>query len=638
MANNDNESMNPRELIILVLGLAIVAVVLRGLFLALRARRGQIKLSIDKNIPQDIDLEALELAELPGGGARVVERPNEGVQAERSSLDEAQERAAALDLGKPEPDDDIIPVLMDAVEVRNDEPDVEASFNDWDDEQRPDIGEIDSEAELEPEPKPEPEPSLSQAGEATPPMYSEQADPEPAISRAESEYRQSQSETGLEGSASSGPSIGLGLADDDSDGIDSDYLATTEPPFEAPFQKAEAGDEEEHAEEDDLLLDYGSEYDSRNTEVSDSLAQLAPDYPEESDTEGSGEKIEDAPEFEQQEYQVEPQHESSAQLKDEVIEDEQESEPENKEESTSESFEEQLEQFSMSAGERIGYGPETKVAEDSESAQRQPVSDLQQSDQTSLDVSDTEQASVKTQKIGPKSKSSFFSVFKRKPKEDADVDAERHIVEEINDPEQVSESDPLGASSQIEAPLPEPAEEPALAVAEELPDTRDVRSQEDSTQEHQTEKAATEPSEVMVMNVMAAEGYAFLGDDLLQVLITAGLKFGEMNIFHHHLRGNTKDPVLFSVANVLNPGTFDLNNMSDFSTMGVSFFLALPTSMKNMDAFETMLSVAQQVREGLGGELRDDQRNLMTAQTIEHYRQRVRDFELRQLKAGIRGN
>ena len=58
--------MGGRELVILLLGLAIIAVVLRGLYVAISARRGQIKLAIDKNIPQDVDLEAMELAELPG--------------------------------------------------------------------------------------------------------------------------------------------------------------------------------------------------------------------------------------------------------------------------------------------------------------------------------------------------------------------------------------------------------------------------------------------------------------------------------------------------------------------------------------------------------------------------------------------
>ena len=67
--------MDLRELVILILGLTIVGVVVRGLLVALKARKNQLKLAIDKNIPKDIDLDALELAELPSGGARVVRRP-----------------------------------------------------------------------------------------------------------------------------------------------------------------------------------------------------------------------------------------------------------------------------------------------------------------------------------------------------------------------------------------------------------------------------------------------------------------------------------------------------------------------------------------------------------------------------------
>jgi cell division protein ZipA len=46
-----------------------------------------------------------------------------------------------------------------------------------------------------------------------------------------------------------------------------------------------------------------------------------------------------------------------------------------------------------------------------------------------------------------------------------------------------------------------------------------------------------------------------------------------------------------------------------------------------------MLDVAQDLVGSLDAELRDDQRNIMSAQTIEHYRQRVRDFELQRLRA-----
>ena len=72
--------MSPRELIILVLGFAMVGVLLRGLFVAIQVRRGQIRLTIDKNLPNDFDLEEFELSELPSGGARVVNRNNSALE------------------------------------------------------------------------------------------------------------------------------------------------------------------------------------------------------------------------------------------------------------------------------------------------------------------------------------------------------------------------------------------------------------------------------------------------------------------------------------------------------------------------------------------------------------------------------
>ena len=108
--------MNGRELVILLLGLAIVAVVLRGLYVAINARRGQIKLAIDKNIPQNVDLESLKLAELPGGGARVVIRSLEEVNRQNNVLDLAETKAQTVNLADAEIDEHI-PVLMDAVEL-----------------------------------------------------------------------------------------------------------------------------------------------------------------------------------------------------------------------------------------------------------------------------------------------------------------------------------------------------------------------------------------------------------------------------------------------------------------------------------------------------------------------------------------
>jgi len=64
-----------RELLILVLALLILFSLLRAVFVILRRRKGQIRLSIDKSIAQSMELEQAEeaeLDELPNGGARRV--------------------------------------------------------------------------------------------------------------------------------------------------------------------------------------------------------------------------------------------------------------------------------------------------------------------------------------------------------------------------------------------------------------------------------------------------------------------------------------------------------------------------------------------------------------------------------------
>jgi len=169
-------------------------------------------------------------------------------------------------------------------------------------------------------------------------------------------------------------------------------------------------------------------------------------------------------------------------------------------------------------------------------------------------------------------------------------------------------------------------------------DLGDDTVDEDVAYAQEEDRRPPEPpeySEVLVINVLARPGTELAGDDLLPVLMSNGLKFGEMSIFHRHtdkIGGRKNGPVMFSVANALNPGTFDLNRISEFSTLGVCFFMTLPNVVNNMMAFEQMLATARKVQVALDAELKDDNRSVMTAQTVEHYRQRIRDFELQQLK------
>ena len=138
-------------------------------------------------------------------------------------------------------------------------------------------------------------------------------------------------------------------------------------------------------------------------------------------------------------------------------------------------------------------------------------------------------------------------------------------------------------------------------------------------------------SEVLLLHVVARDEGSFAGDDILQVLLAYELRFGEMNFFHRHKQAAGRGNVVFSVANMRQPGVFDIDAMADFSTTGLIFFLNLPGPEDMMAAFDLMVETAQGVAENLDGELLDETRSVTTKQTLEHLRQRIRDLERRML-------
>ncbi|MCP8467220.1 cell division protein ZipA [Pseudomonas sp. ZM23] len=137
--------------------------------------------------------------------------------------------------------------------------------------------------------------------------------------------------------------------------------------------------------------------------------------------------------------------------------------------------------------------------------------------------------------------------------------------------------------------------------------------------------------EVLIINVISRDESGFKGPALLQNILESGLRYGEMDIFHRHESMAGNGEVLFSMANAVKPGTFDLDNIDQFSTRAVSFFLGLPGPRHPKQAFDVMIAAARKLSQELNGELKDEQRSVMTAQTIEHYRQRIIDFERRSL-------
>ena len=149
-----------------------------------------------------------------------------------------------------------------------------------------------------------------------------------------------------------------------------------------------------------------------------------------------------------------------------------------------------------------------------------------------------------------------------------------------------------------------------------------------SAQEENNEQQKVQP-EVLSLSVVMPQNQIMQGATLLPMLLTLGLKYGEMNIFHRHQDNAGNGPVTFSLANMVNPGSFELETIETFVTQGITLFMMLPNAGNAFDVYQQMLSAAKQLSEEFNAQILDDKRNIMTKQTEQHYVSRIRDFEIK---------
>lgn len=135
-----------------------------------------------------------------------------------------------------------------------------------------------------------------------------------------------------------------------------------------------------------------------------------------------------------------------------------------------------------------------------------------------------------------------------------------------------------------------------------------------------------------VIHVMAREGARFDGPNVLQALLSMGLKHGKMSIFHRHEEAQGRGAVQFSVASAVEPGIFDLDTMGSFSTPGLTLFMSVPGPKAPLAAYDLMIETADKLADRLDGEVQDAQHQPLSTEVIEHKRALIGD-RARQLDA-----
>jgi cell division protein ZipA len=141
---------------------------------------------------------------------------------------------------------------------------------------------------------------------------------------------------------------------------------------------------------------------------------------------------------------------------------------------------------------------------------------------------------------------------------------------------------------------------------------------------------------IVTLFVAARDGETIPGADLVVAAEKAGLTFGDMGIFHRLISGKPEAGPVFSMANMVKPGSFDMRGVDELRTPGVSFFMTLPGPMPALDAWETMLPAAQRLAELLDANVLDEERNALGRQRIAHLRDELRAWDRKQERNQIR--
>lgn len=139
------------------------------------------------------------------------------------------------------------------------------------------------------------------------------------------------------------------------------------------------------------------------------------------------------------------------------------------------------------------------------------------------------------------------------------------------------------------------------------------------------------PKKVITIRFIPKSGGGLNAELAVLALRKAGLKHGKYGIFHYPSgEGEDEDEVEyepeFSVASLIEPGSFDLTNLKETTLPGMSFFMVLSGTGDPVSRFDRMASVARALTQPLGSELFDEQGSSWSIQRERYVREEIIDY------------
>jgi cell division protein ZipA len=134
------------------------------------------------------------------------------------------------------------------------------------------------------------------------------------------------------------------------------------------------------------------------------------------------------------------------------------------------------------------------------------------------------------------------------------------------------------------------------------------------------------PQKIVTVRIVAREKKSFPGDELVLSMRGIGLRHGKFDIFHRY-DGNDETKTVFSAASLVEPGSFDLQNIKGQEIPGISLFLVLPGPIDSVEGFDMMLEAARTLTQSLDGELLDESGSTLSIQRERYLREEIIQFQ-----------
>jgi cell division protein ZipA len=110
-----------------------------------------------------------------------------------------------------------------------------------------------------------------------------------------------------------------------------------------------------------------------------------------------------------------------------------------------------------------------------------------------------------------------------------------------------------------------------------------------------------------------------------------GFTHDESGIYYHIITDQQGfEQKLLGLANIVEPGTFDEEQMRTFDTPGLVLYLHLPAPIEAREAFSVLIDTGRKLAEVLEGDLCDETRSVLTNQTIGHLKEKVEAYRFKQ--------